>query len=404
MHSASSVVIALLLAMSVALVGSWPTYALGPDDEQSSAPPASSATSPLLDALAFTPPQVISFQFTDWTALKALHDGSDITSASPLEDRQRLVLDMVHAETRRWTAFGLDQLATWPELWGWDNTDLDWEATWGSIGAPPARVLRFRGDWDPEPFKARLEGYRYSRSEKPHGTLFSDAPYFGGGPEGEAILDTDERLTRWGGSVAISSDGHTVAIGVEGDRADRILKAAARADPAAVATSPFGRVAVALGRPVTAFLVGGDVACSDVGLGSGGLPGDTVRRPPSIDALHPYQAFGIGYERAGPSEPAVGRYAFAYKRAKQAKADLAGRRILIDNGYASRSGRPSQDVALTSGDATPDPRTLVLDVALLDDAPELLFDLLSRRSLSPVACGRGVSPQWSIPSTAGLHR
>ena len=309
--------------------------------------------SPLLDALSYATPKTISFEFTDWEASRF--------------------------------DFGLARLATWPELWGWDNTDLDWEATWYPHDV---RVLRFREGWDPEPFMARLEGYGYSRTEKPHGTLFSDAPDFHPDRDAEAIVQFDERLTHGPGSVAISSDGQTVAIGVYRDRADKILKTSDRADPAAVAASPFGRVAVALGQPVTAVIVDGKYACSDVGPGSRSFPGETATRPPSVGALHPYQAFGIGYERAGPGESAVGRHAFAYKRAKQAKADHAGRRMLIDEGYASRSGRPAQDVALTSGDASPDRRTLVLDVASLDDAPRLLFDSYYRSpgSLSPVAC------------------
>ena len=51
---------------------------------------------------------------------------------------------------------------------------------------------------------ARLEGYGYSRSEKPYGTLFDGAPDFIPDPGTEAILDVDERLTHGGGSVAIS--------------------------------------------------------------------------------------------------------------------------------------------------------------------------------------------------------
>lgn len=377
----------LLLAMSAVLVDNQPTYAVGAERDMSSASSASSAPGPLLDALTFAPSEILSLEFTDWTVLKALHEGSDITSASLLSDRQQLLLDLVNTEASQ-LDFGLARLASWPELWGWDNTDLAWEVTWITQQGRRSWVLRFREGWDPEPFIARLEGYGYSRTEKPDGTLFNDAPDFGGGPDVVAILDTDERLTQWGGSIAISSDGRTVAIGVDSDRADRILKTSAQTDAEAVAAGPFGRVAVALGQPVTALIVDGEFACSDVGPGSASLPGDTATRPPSVGALHPYQAFGIGYERPGPGQAAEGRYVFAYERAKQAQADHTGRRMLIDRSYASRSGRRSEEVPPTSGDASPGRRTLVLDVALLDDAPQLLFDsyLRSRGSLSPVAC------------------
>ena len=129
MRSALYVANAFLVATLAVVSAGWPTHALSPEEQRSSTRSAPAASSPLLDALAFASPDTIYFEFTDWTVLKALHDGSDITSASPLEDRQRLVLDMVHAEASRFD-FGLDRLATWPELWGWDNTDLAWEATW----------------------------------------------------------------------------------------------------------------------------------------------------------------------------------------------------------------------------------------------------------------------------------
>jgi hypothetical protein len=384
MRPVVSCVQAFLVAMLAVVSAGWPTHALSPEDERSSTRSAPAASSPLLDALAFASPDTISFEFTDWTVLKALHGGSDITSASPLEDRQRLVLDMVHSEASQFD-FGLDRLATWPELWGWDNTDLAWEATWFPFDV---RVLRFREGWDSVPFIDRLEALGYSRTDDRYGSFFSDPPDFSAGSGGEAVLDADELLLAASRppSVAISNDGRTVAIR-EGDRADKLLSIAARADPVAVAASPFGRVAVALGRPVTALLVDGDYACSEVGPGNADFLADIAVRPPSVGPLRPYQAFGIGYERAGGGEPAVGRYTFAYERAKQATADLADRRTLIDEGYASRSGRPPEEVALASGDAAPDRRTLILDVDMLDDAPQLLFDLLFRPSVSPVACG-----------------
>ena len=243
----------------------WSTSALDADEGLTVAPPAPSATNPLLDALAFAPRGIYSFDFTDWTALKALHDGAGLTSESPLEERQRLLLDIATVEASA-SGFGLDRLATWPELWGWDNTDLAWEATpWDPLSAA-ARVLRFRDDWDAGPFMERLEALGYSRTEKRSGTLFSGSPDFIPGPDTEAVLDADELLLTAGPhSVAISKDGRTVAIR-EGDRADELLRIAARADPAEVAAGPFGRAAAVLGRPVAATIVDGEAFCSSTGL------------------------------------------------------------------------------------------------------------------------------------------
>ena len=250
-----------------------------------------------------------------------------------------------------------------------------------------AKVLRFRDDWDAEPFIERLEALGFSRTEGRYGTLFSDPPDFSTGPDTEAILDRDELLLwAWRHSVAISQDRRTVVIR-GGDQADKLLRIAARADPDQVAASPFGRAAAALGRPVMATIVDGSQGCDWTGLADIDYSEDMNTLARSVGPLHRYEALAMGYERAGPGEPAMGRYAFAYKRAKQARADLASRRTLIDDGYSSRHGQRYRDAAFTLVAAVADDRMLVLDVAPLHDDPKVFRDLLVGRSLSFASCG-----------------
>jgi hypothetical protein len=372
-----SVLMAILLAMSGGLIADHPTPALGQDDEEATFSPAPSAPSPILEALAFAPPELVSFQFTDWTALKALHGGTAVTSASPLDERQQLVLAMVRSEASL-TPFRLDRLASWPELWGWDNTDLAWEATW--LAGPEARVLRFRDDWDAGPFIARLEGLGYERDEKRHGTVFTAD--FDQRSEPQAVLGPDERPIGWNQRVAISPDGRTVVFGW-GESAYSTLRRAVQADPATIAGGPVGRAAVALGHPITALIVDETPDCD---LLMADFSDDMIALADSVSPLHPYQALGIGYERASPGEPALGRYAFAYPRAQQAEADLPGRRTLIDEGYSTLHGKRYRDAAFTLVDASADGLQLVLDVAPLNDDPQVLFDLVTGRSLSFATC------------------
>ena len=388
-RSMSSVVVAVLLVMAVAATAQ-PMAALSLDDDPPVSPPPSTA-SPLLDALTYEPLKRdswdISFDFTDWSALKAAHGGEDISSASPLQDRQRLMLDIARSE---WSTepLGLDRLAIWPERWGWDNTDLAWQAT---LASGRVHVLRFREDWDPSLFIARLGEYGYSRSDKPHGIAFT------AGPDADVPLDARlERVLGWErsfqdqppvmpASVATSLDGRTLVMTRFGE-AHKVLKWAARADPDVVADSPFGRVATALGRPISATIIDGRYGCPGTDEEVDYLPAEAAALVRSVDPLHPYQALGIGYERAGPGEPAVGRYVFAYGKAKHAKADLPGRRTLIDEGYSIRHGEPYRDAAFTLVDAAVDGRELVLDVALVNDTPRILIDLLVGRSMSFATC------------------
>ena len=100
---------------------------------QQAAGPAAADSTPMLEALSLLPPEIDAFEFTHWSALKAVHGGADVTSASPLVERQRLLLDVARSEATTFPP-GLDRLATWSDRWGWDTTDLEWQAS--CCGAP----------------------------------------------------------------------------------------------------------------------------------------------------------------------------------------------------------------------------------------------------------------------------
>jgi hypothetical protein len=383
-RSPLALVFALLLAVPTALGIGGSSPALAQDDGGTAAD-----SSPILDALTLLPPEIDAFEFTHWSAIKAAHGGAEVTSASPLVERQRLMLDIARSPEATTFPLGLDRLATWSERWGWDTTDLEWQAS--CCDAFDFFIFRFREDWDPEPFMTRLEADGYERRERSHATSFTLEP-------GTEAPDRDflERVLQGEGatggpfgpraSVAISPDGHTVVV-VRGPDAHRILKLAARADPAAIAASPFGRVAAALGRPMAARILDGWYGCSAKGEDNLTLSEDEAPLAREVGVLDPYQAFGFGYERARPGEPAVGRYVFAYERAKAATTDLPGRRRLIDEGYSRRHGAPYRETAFTLVDATVEGRQLILEVAPVGDTPQTLFDEYRGRSLVFAICG-----------------
>ena len=236
---------------------------------------------------------------------------------------------------------------------------------------------------------ARLEADGYERRDKPHATSFTlmegtEAP---GRDYLERVLGIEGPMgdaPRSRASVAISPDGRTVVL-VRGPDAHRILKLASRADPVAIADGRFGRVAAALGHPLAASIAGERYVCSGTGV-ERDLSDEDARLVQAIGRLHAYQTFGMGYERAGPGEPAVGRYVFAYERAKDAKADLPGRRRLIDEGDSIRYGAPYRDSAFTLVDAAAEAQLLTLDVAPVDDRPQALFDTVVGRDMIFAIC------------------
>jgi len=164
-HSSITVVLAILVSALPALGVGGTSPALAQVDGR----PAAHST-PILEALSMFPADIDAFKFTDWAALKAVHGGVDVTSASPLTERQQLMLDITRDEAPTFP-LGLHRLATWSERWGWDTSDLEWQAS--CCYASDFTIPRFREDWDAGPFMARLDAEGYERRDRPHATSFT---------------------------------------------------------------------------------------------------------------------------------------------------------------------------------------------------------------------------------------
>jgi hypothetical protein len=357
----------------------------------------STPQSPLLEAVAYVRPDAEFYDrnldLTDWSELKRLHAGGGITSDSPIGERQRLLLDIARSEAVR-TPLGLDRLQAWKEAWGWDNTDLEWEARVGHGSA----VLRFGDHWDATPFGVALKARGYRATDIKGGVRYAPGSdglelplrialerLFGG-------IDTFGDTLKARAVIDVSQDGRTVIVRWGGP--SRSLNGAARTDPEAVASSPLGRAAVALGRPVVATLIDGRMGCSADGRSNQLMSEEAAILARSVAPLHPYEALGVAYSRSEPTVPPIGRIVFVYPNAEQAREDLAGRRLLIDEGYpwpdSPRAGRYS-DIAFGLMDIRAQGRDLVIDVAPVNGIPGNLFLSLGRGA-SLAMCGPVPTP------------
>ena len=87
-------VFALLIAVSTSLAIGGTSSAVAQDGLA----PVEADSTPMLEALSLLPLGIDAFEFTDWAALKAAHGGADVSSASPLAERQQLMLDLARSE------------------------------------------------------------------------------------------------------------------------------------------------------------------------------------------------------------------------------------------------------------------------------------------------------------------
>jgi predicted secreted Zn-dependent protease len=361
-------------------------------------------TSPLLQALAYLPDGdlaaadgITGIDFTDWAALKAQHGGAEVTSASPLPDRQALLLEIDDTEATT-IPLGLDRLATWPAAWGWDSTDLAWQLTLApALPSPATMVLRFRDDWHPGLFQAQLERHGFVREDGPDFHTYRPGPvaWYGPGEGLERLLGQASTATSLSSpleprvGLTLADEGRTVVIQLDGT-GHELVEQAMRSVPQAVAESPFGRVAANLGEPFAAQIVAGERGCSGTGEENALLRGEAARLAASVGPLRPYTALGVGYQRAADGTASVGRYVFDYERPGQAERDLPGRRTLIDQGITTDARETDGDAGLTLNGAQAVGQDLVLEVSPVGDQPQALFpqalfDELAGRSPGPSA-------------------
>ncbi len=167
---------------------------------------------PLLEALAFLPTdaQRTGLDFVDWSQLKWLHGGADITGDSPLGERQRLLLDIARAEAAP-MPFGFDRLPTWSEAWGWDSSDLEWEArVYGELA-----VMRFGEHWNARLLRDALTRFGYSIETIPGGAVYhpdptAEVPWHLRFANMHGLDIHGRAITEPMVQVAVSDDGRTV--------------------------------------------------------------------------------------------------------------------------------------------------------------------------------------------------
>ncbi|MEX1297234.1 MAG: hypothetical protein AB1Z67_13800 [Candidatus Limnocylindrales bacterium] len=364
------------LGLALALTVSAATAAEEPDT-----PP------PLLEALAFVSSASMpaSLDFIDWGQLRELHGGAGVTGDSPLAERQRLMLAIAGAEAAT-MPFGFDRLAAWRETWGWANADLAWEArVYGEFA-----VMRFAGHWDASEFGAALKGFGYTAHPTAGGALYepdpaADVPWqlrfanmHGLDIHGQAITEP----MVW---VAVDEAARTVVFG-RSAVAGSVLREGLAANPDEVAERGFGRAASALGRPLTASILDGRVACSETTMGW--LEGAARQAAASVAPLHRYEALAAGYSRAGAGAAPEGRFVFAYRDPVQALEDLAGRQVLVEEGNPFNDNFSRYDeAAFGLSAAWVAGSRLILDVAPVNDEPVHVMRQVRTSPILFATCG-----------------
>lgn len=358
-----------------------PASASQPSESQ--APSAQSVQPDLREALSFAPPAAELLAFTSWESIKLHQSAADVTSASPMDQRRNFLRSLTMDEAAA-SGFALAYFAHQAEQWGWDTTDLLWEATVQGEGAP-VFVLRLRDDFDMESLPARFEGRSFEKAEHAGALVYTH----------RLDLTVDWRTELAVFNAAVLADEKIL---IHSSDASAILPVLDAHAGAANWQNNSGvlSVAAAFGPTSAALIASGPQVCTDLGFAAL-LPLLLRSSQPSTEELtalqskyfgdtplHPYGALGISYRYVAHLE---GIIAMHYASREAAEADLEARRELAANGWSIAAQAPIREVLFFDPIATVDFRNnIVLNVRPAGDRPQRLFNMFYRRDMPFAAC------------------
>ena len=325
--------------------------------------------------LGFVPREISEAMvlFTNWSHIKDQLGLELLTSGSSLDLRIELVTRISQDQAAA-SAYGLSNMRTHAEDWGWDTADLDWEANIISRNLPPTYILKFRDGFDFTPLIERFLERGFIQTESRGAAVFSH----------ELDLRADWARTT---ELSIHETAYLVeenmlilsSFGVEA------FLAVAAGERESLTEDTFVRAAVAhLGDPYAAILLLGAGECLrftpnpilDI---IGTIP--TKERLAELRAmieekqlLVPYRALGVGYryEEAHP----IGTIVFEYDAPELAEMDLPARCILAEEGISTYFDAPIPESYFTVLDCGVQDSALVLAVAPINDQPWRLFRMI----------------------------
>ncbi len=349
------VLVGVLLA---ACAGQTPTDSPAPTAAPTSAAVPQAEQQPLIEqALGFVPAgYASSIYFTDWTLIKAYEGTSNLTSQSPWSERRELFLALRQYNL---VAYAVGTTQQHAPAWGWDFTDLEWEAMISldeyllpgatRAGSKSAYVLKLRDGMDLAPIVAHFTEYGFTAQSYNGVDIYSNKPdrtaaWFN--MANPAVLNT-----------AILPDQNVLILSEHLPVVQTIVDTLSGKEPNLANANDLGPTLAALDDPATAFIAGG-IPCKDWNplLWKGAInplrdlsteqKDELKQLLGDSSSLHAYGSFGMGY-RAENSVP-TNTLVLQYSSSSDAEADLATRQRIITEGFG-RTGDPYfMDVALSS--------------------------------------------------------
>lgn len=344
------------------------------------------AAAGLSDALSLIPAGTddLMLLFTDWDGIRLSLGLDDVTSASPLDLRLQLGMSTSGGHAAG-SAFALQHLADHASNWGWDTTDLRWEARVIAGRLPPFYLLKLREHISLDAIAVHFVERGFVQTTSHGATVFHH-----GLVAGEDWLRTTEISIL---NVAYLEDEHLLILSAFAGGIDAALAARTGALPAANNTF-LGAAVDHLDSPLAAVLLVGLGECLRFTANPVLDALGTVPTQEAIEAMRdaarnaellvPYRVFAVGYREIDGAP--VGSIVFEYDSAELAAVDLEPRRLLAEEGMSSSFEAPIAESYFTVLSAGVEERAIVFTVAPVNGQPSRLLRMVLYRDAPYAGC------------------
>ena len=335
------------------------------------------SAAPLDRVLAVVPRDLtdVMILFTDWSQIKSHLGLTDLTSDSPVKLRLELVRRTSQDQAAA-SAYALARIQSHSVTWGWDTSDLVWEANIVSRELPPIHILQLRSDFDFSPIAARFLERGFTQTESHAATVYTHVLNV----RADWIRTTELSIL----NTAYIDEEKTMILS-SSPRAVETFLATRMGDLASLAEDPFTCAAVEhLNTPTSAIVLRGLGEClrftpNPILDFIGTVP--TEERIAELKAmieekelLVPYRALGVGY-RQEESRP-VGTIVFEYDTPELAAMELPVRCLLAHEGMSTYYDAPISESYFTVLNADVQDSAVVLTTAPTNDQPSRLFRMI----------------------------
>lgn len=333
-----------------------PTPVLNP------ATPALAGGSAVLSSLSFVPTNANLVSLTNWSAVMQTASVEQVDSGTPLEQRQqrheafRSLSPAIYLRGA-WSGVTMLPPAVPPRMdyfktWGWDATDLVWEA---GVLLPidgTVRVLRLSGDVDLQAIADSFQKQGFERQEYDGVQVYSYLQT----PPADWIAGSDQR------HAAVIPDDHVLLHASSPEGLHQVIRARFGSSQSWADLPAFRSMASDFDQMIRADLIAGQFLCARWSI-EAWLKNAEADAPLRVELerlqgegvayqdLHAYEAFGMGYRIEGEEVLGLITMRFSSPGAAEADLELRSRLITEGNSLVMRQGVPYSQAILELIDA-----------------------------------------------------